>query len=96
MVVVYNARDTKSTVNLRIPHTSADNVTKALALDPIVLAPGEVRELSLEVQDQTSKLLCFANASSAFMARNLRGGFRRAREGEGISTFPKGDTIGGV
>ena len=56
MVVVYNAGETKSTVNLRIPYTSEDGATRSVVLDPIVLAPGEVRELSPEVQGQTSRL----------------------------------------
>ncbi len=56
MVVVYNAGDLESNINLRIPYTNADKTTQILALDPIALAPGEVRELSPEVQRLTASL----------------------------------------
>ncbi len=56
MVVVHNEGDTRSAVTLRIPYTTTDNPSKVPALDPIELVPGEVRELSPEVQGQTSGL----------------------------------------
>jgi hypothetical protein len=56
VVVVRNLAGTESTLELRVPYTDGKGVTESVILDPLVLEPGEVRNVSLEVGAKTQSL----------------------------------------
>ncbi|MEJ2080311.1 MAG: IPT/TIG domain-containing protein [Acidobacteriota bacterium] len=56
VLVVRNIADEASTVTIRIPYSESEGATGRLELEPVVLEPGEIRDLSAEVLEATQDL----------------------------------------